>query len=64
LLVAFFGKRAGHSVTVLFRVYAKCLNGTADTANARIEAALRNGREARDSAPHMPHTCWSARVAR
>ena len=37
-------KRAGHSVTVLFRVYAKCLDGTADTANARIEAALKNAR--------------------
>jgi integrase len=37
-------KRAGHSVTVLFRVYAKCLDGTTDSANARIEAALRAAR--------------------
>ncbi|MDT0434058.1 MULTISPECIES: tyrosine-type recombinase/integrase [Streptomyces] len=36
--------RAGHSVAVLFRVYAKCLDGTADLANSRIEKALRNGR--------------------
>ncbi|MCX4576819.1 site-specific integrase [Streptomyces sp. NBC_01571] len=36
--------RAGHSVAVLFRVYAKCLDGTASTANARIEARLRSGR--------------------
>jgi hypothetical protein len=36
--------RAGHSVAVLFRVYAKCLDGAAATANARIEAALRDGR--------------------
>ncbi|KUN76238.1 tyrosine-type recombinase/integrase [Streptomyces griseoruber] len=36
--------RAGHSVAVLFRVYAKCLEGAAATANARIEAMLRNGR--------------------
>lgn len=37
-------KRAGHSVTVLFRVYAKCLDGSTDMANARIEAALKGGR--------------------
>ncbi|WP_431986571.1 tyrosine-type recombinase/integrase [Streptomyces griseoflavus] len=35
--------RAGHSVAVLFRVYAKCLDGGAATANARIERALRSG---------------------
>ncbi|WP_370673427.1 hypothetical protein [Streptomyces sp. DpondAA-D4] len=34
----------GHSVAVLLRVYAKCLDGTAATANARIEATLRGGR--------------------
>lgn len=32
--------RAGHSIAVLFRVYAKCLDRASDTANARIEAAL------------------------
>lgn len=37
-------QRAGHSVAVLFRVYAKCLDGAAATANARIEATLRGGR--------------------
>lgn len=35
--------RAGHSVAVPFRVYAKCLDGGAATANARIEQALKNG---------------------
>ncbi|GAA5615259.1 site-specific integrase [Streptomyces platensis] len=35
--------RAGHSVAVLFRVYAKCLDGAAAAANARIEAALKGG---------------------
>lgn len=35
--------RADHSAAVLFRVYAKRLDGAAATANARIEAALRNG---------------------
>lgn len=37
-------RRAGHSVAVLLRVYAKCLDGAAATANARIEATLRGGR--------------------
>ncbi|GAA2688575.1 site-specific integrase [Streptomyces aculeolatus] len=37
-------QRAGHSVAVLFRVYAKCLDGSAATANARIETALRAAR--------------------
>ncbi|MFF1836789.1 tyrosine-type recombinase/integrase [Streptomyces sp. NPDC058231] len=37
-------QRAGHSVAVLFRVYAKCLEGAAATANERIEATLRGGR--------------------
>jgi hypothetical protein len=31
---------AGHSVAVLLKVYAKCLDGATDMANARIEAAL------------------------
>lgn len=35
--------RAGHSVAVLFRVYAKCLDRGAATANARIERALKHG---------------------
>ena len=34
--------RAGHSVAVLFRVYAKYVDNGVDAANARIEAALRS----------------------
>lgn len=34
-------QRAGHSVAVLFRVYAKCLDNSASTANAQIERALK-----------------------
>lgn len=34
-------RRAGHSVAVLFRVYAKCLDGASAAANARIENTLR-----------------------
>ncbi len=37
-------ERAGHSVEVLLRVYAKCLDDGQDLANARIEAALQLGR--------------------
>jgi integrase len=33
-------RRAGHSVAVLLKVYAKCLDGATDMADARIEAAL------------------------
>ena len=33
-------ERAGHSVDVLLRVYAKCLDGDRERMNARIEAAL------------------------
>jgi hypothetical protein len=32
--------RAGHSVEVLLRVYAKCIDGQEDTVNRRIEAVL------------------------
>jgi hypothetical protein len=31
---------AGHSVHVLLKVYAKCVDGQADAMNARIEQAL------------------------
>gem|GEM_PF-3479187 len=34
-------ERAGHSVEVLLRVYAKCLDDGDDIANTRIDAALR-----------------------
>ena len=33
-------RRAGHSVAVLLNVYAKCLDGAAAMANAKIDAAL------------------------
>ena len=32
--------RAGHSVEVLLRVYAKCVDGQAETVNQRIDVAL------------------------
>jgi integrase len=35
-------QRAGHSVEVLLRVYAKCLHGGEAIANKRIEAALND----------------------
>jgi integrase len=34
---------AGHSVDVLLRIYAKCLDGTQDAARRRIETALDDG---------------------
>jgi hypothetical protein len=34
---------AGHSVNVLLRVYAKCMDGQDEAAKRRIEAALRDG---------------------
>ncbi|MEU6849932.1 tyrosine-type recombinase/integrase [Actinacidiphila alni] len=37
-------RRAGHSVAVLLKVYAKCLDGATDMANARIDAALKRWR--------------------
>lgn len=33
-------ERAGHSVDVLLRTYAKCIDGQQDVANQRIEKAL------------------------
>ena len=35
-------ERAGHSVEVLLRVYAKCLDDGEDIANTRIDTALRD----------------------
>lgn len=32
--------RAGHTVAVLLRVYAKCVDGRSDEINRRIDAAL------------------------
>jgi hypothetical protein len=37
-------RRAGHSVAVLLRVYAKFINDSDDTINAKIAARLREGR--------------------
>ena len=36
-------RRAGHSVEVLLRVYAKCIDGQHDALNQRIEDALADG---------------------
>jgi integrase len=33
-------ERAGHSVDVLLKVYAKCVDGQREIANQRIEAVL------------------------
>ncbi|MEV0399439.1 hypothetical protein [Actinoallomurus sp. NPDC050550] len=33
-------ERAGHSVDVLLRVYAKCIDGQREIANQRIQKAL------------------------
>ena len=33
-------RRAGHSVAVLLKVYAHCIDGQADTVNHRIADAL------------------------
>ena len=38
-------RRAGHTIAVLFRVYAKVLAHTQDQANRRIDAALREWNE-------------------
>ncbi|MFF2509730.1 hypothetical protein [Streptomyces sp. NPDC058086] len=38
-------RRAGHTIAVLFRVYAKVLAQTQGQANRRIEAALREWNE-------------------
>jgi integrase len=44
-------KRAGHSVEVLLRVYAKCVSGQEEVANRRIEEIL--GREHSDIVDEM-----------
>ncbi|GAB2872559.1 tyrosine-type recombinase/integrase [Streptomyces mayteni] len=60
-------KRAGHSVAVLLRVYARFVKDTDDAENAKITARLAAGNgtlrpvATPHSAPHMPHTRWSAR---
>jgi integrase len=42
-------QRAGHSVEVLLRVYAKCVSGQEEIANRRIEEILSTGEEAEPS---------------
>lgn len=37
-------RRAGHSIAVLYRFYAKVLDGQRDQANAKIDAALKKAR--------------------
>jgi hypothetical protein len=36
-------ERAGHSVDMLLKVYAKCIDGQAASVNNRIQQALRVG---------------------
>jgi integrase len=46
---------AGHSVDVLLRIYAKCLDGTQDTARRRIEDILNpKSAEQREVGPEAP----------
>jgi integrase len=35
-------ERAGHTVDVLLKIYAKCIDGQRDLANQRIEKALES----------------------
>jgi hypothetical protein len=37
------GRRAGHGIAVLLRVYANCIDGHTDTNNHRIDQALDEG---------------------
>ncbi len=55
-------KRAGHSVAVLFRVYAKFIDNSDEVANTKISARLNEARRRcrmPHAAPHMPHRRWS-----
>ena len=47
-------KRAGHSVEVLLRVYAKCVHGQEDVANQRIEEILNAATPAPEPAKPAP----------
>jgi integrase len=42
-------RRAGHSVAVLYRFYAKVLDGKSDQANEKIEQALKEARQSTES---------------
>lgn len=49
-------------LAVLFRVFAKCLDGAVATANARIEATLRGGRWPTEHCPTpAPHKLVTTR---
>jgi len=39
-------RRAGHSVAVLLKVYAHCIDGQADSVNKRIADALGGAEDA------------------
>jgi len=45
---------AGHSVAVLLKVYAKCIDGQDQIAKRRIEDALRDPGEPEKDSPHEP----------
>ena len=49
-------RRAGHSVAVLLKIYAHCIDGQADAANKRITDALGEHR----GQPGRPGTLTSA----
>jgi hypothetical protein len=54
---------AGHSVAVLLKVYAKCIDGQDQIAKRRIEDALRDADKTRNTSPtQMAET--GARIGR
>jgi integrase len=44
-------RRAGHSIAVLYRFYAKILDGKREQANQKIDRALREAQEAAEREP-------------
>nr|BBJ52214.1 hypothetical protein SAVMC3_48430 [Streptomyces avermitilis] len=50
--------RAGHSIAVLYRFYAKILKGGQQQSNSLIARALDEG-NGPDPGPQMAHTHWS-----
>lgn len=55
-------RRAGHTIAVLFRVYAKVLAQTQERANHRIDAALREWNERGEGATCPPGDRWGTRA--
>ena len=47
-------KWTGHSLAVLLKVYAKCIDGQDHMANRRIEDALRDPGEPEEETPREP----------